>query len=813
MKNRFFSWNMRNRILAIIFLVVVLSVASVTLFNSINFSRTTIGNLGEQMVKHGFEVVEYSGNIVEGSVNALETLALTPRLIEMVQEANLDYGEGTQAEIDQTISELDEAWINNDPQIAGLIDEIKNNDVSEHMRRFMEQFPENVEVFATDLQGLNVAMSGQTGDYLQADEEWWLTAYNGGQGATSTSAVDYDESSGAWAMDIGVPIRDENGDVIGILRGTIDISVVFSALSEIRFGETGRAVLIDSQGRVLYSDNEKFLMQPAPQDILDFINEGNSGWTSDLTDLEGNDAVLAYGKLGGALGQSLGWTILLDQDLFEVKAPVRKMLWNNVLVALGVLVILFIIGIFIARSLAEPIRKIAENLSNIGLKGDLNRDISAHEKEKMMQQSGELGEMAKAMANLESYLQHTADVASRLAEGDLTINTAPLSEKDELGISFKTMIEILRSTVGDIARNAKHVNNASEQLAGAAEQSGNATNQIAVTVQQVASGIQDQTASITRTSTVVNSMTESIEEVSKGVQHQEKAINQASIITAQLSEAISQVAENAQAVTSNSEKASDAARSGTKTVKETVDGMVIISEKVELAARRVREMGERSQEIGIIVATIEDIASQTNLLALNAAIEAARAGEQGKGFAVVAEEVRKLAERSAIATQEIGNLINGIRNTVDEAVTAMDLSTREVETGVSRANQAGKALEDILAVSEAVFQQAEQAASATEEMNAASNKLVGAIDSVSAIIEANTSAFNEMAGNSNAVLQAFESIASISEENSAAIEEVSASTEEMSAQAEEVNASAQTLSDMAEILQKLVTQFKLEQER
>ena len=508
----------------------------------------------------------------------------------MVQEANLDYGERTQAEIDQAISELDEAWVNNDPKIAGLIDEIKNNDLSKHMRRFMEQFPENVEVFATDLQGLNVAMSGQTGDYLQADEEWWLTAYNGGQGATSTSAVDYDDSSGAWAMDIGVPIRDENGDVIGILRGTIDISVVFSALSEIRFGETGRAVLIDSQGRVLYSDNEKFLMQPAPQEILDFINEGNSGWTSDLTDLEGNDAVLAYGKLGGALGQSLGWTILLDQDLFEVKAPVRKMLWNNVLVALGVLAILLVIGIFIARSIAEPIRKIAENLSNIGLKGDLNRNVSAHEKEKMMQQSGELGEMAKAMANLESYLQHTADVASRLAEGDLTINTSPLSEKDELGISFKTMIEILRSTVGDIARNAKHVNGASEHLAGAAEQSGNATNQIAVTVQQVASGIQDQTASITRTSTVVNSMTESIGEVSKGVQHQEKAINQASIITAQLSEAISQVAENAQAVTSNSEKASDAARSGTKTVNETVDGMVIISEKVGLAARRVREM-------------------------------------------------------------------------------------------------------------------------------------------------------------------------------------------------------------------------------
>ena len=813
MQNRLFSWNMRNRILTIILIVVIMSVTSVTVFNSINFSRTTIENLGDQMLKHGFEVVEYSGNIVEGSINALETLALMPEVIDLAERANQDYEGRTQDEIDKAIFELDEAWKNNDPAVTDLIDEIKNNNVSKQMRRFMERFPENVEVFATDLQGLNVAMSGQTGDYLQADEEWWITAYNGGEGAISTSAVDYDDSSGAWAMDIGIPIRNENGEVVGILRGTIDISVVFSALSEMRFGETGRAALIDSEGRVLYSNIEEILMQPAPEEILTFINEDNSGWSDEMTDLEGNDAVLAYYKLGGELGRSLGWTILLDQDLYEVKAPVRKMTGYNALVAAVVLVILMLFGLIIARSIAEPIKKIAENLSRMSLEGDLNRNVSNEEKEKMLKQSGELGEIAKAMANLETYLQKMADIAGSMADGDLTIKNSPLSERDELGLSFQKMIKKLQMTVGEISHNSNHVNNASDQLAGAAEQSGEATNQIATTIQQVASGIQDQTTSITHTSTVVNRMTDSIMDVSKGVKEQERAINQATVITTQLSEAINQVAQNALAVTNNSEQASEAARSGSKTVSETVEGMVLISEKVELAAKSVREMGERSQEIGIIVATIEDIASQTNLLALNAAIEAARAGEQGKGFAVVAEEVRKLAERSAVATQEIGKLISDIRDTVGEAVSAMEESTREVETGVSRANLAGKALDDILAASEAVYQQAEQAASASEEMSAASNQLVEAIDSVSRIIEANVSAFSQMAENSDAVLQAFESIASISEENSAAVEEVSASTEEMSAQAEEVSASAQTLSEMAEILKNLVAQFKVESEK
>ncbi|MCI0519687.1 MAG: methyl-accepting chemotaxis protein [Chloroflexi bacterium] len=176
--------------------------------------------------------------------------------------------------------------------------------------------------------------------------------------------------------------------------------------------------------------------------------------------------------------------------------------------------------------------------------------------------------------------------------------------------------------------------------------------------------------------------------------------------------------------------------------------MQAIKAKVGLSAERVQEMGRRSDQIGAIVETIEDIASQTNLLALNAANEAARAGEHGKGFAVVADEVRKLAERASGATKEIGGLIKGIQTTVNEAVAAMNEGAREVEGGVSRANEAGQALNDILTAVEAPYAQAEQAASA----------------------------------------------------------------EEMSAQVEEVSASAQSLAEMAQALQQIVARFKLSAE-
>ena len=139
----------------------------------------------------------------------------------------------------------------------------------------------------------------------------------------------------------------------------------------------------------------------------------------------------------------------------------------------------------------------------------------------------------------------------------------------------------------------------------------------------------------------------------------------------------------------------------------------------------------------------------------------------------------------------------------------MDEGAKEVERGVSMANEAGSSLKDILKAAEAVNQQAEQAAAAAEEMSASAGELVSAVDSVSAVVEENTAATEQMSAGSSEVTQAIENIASVSEENSAAVEEVSASAEEMSAQVEEVTASAQTLADLAKQLQSVVYQFKL----
>ena len=250
------------------------------------------------------------------------------------------------------------------------------------------------------------------------------------------------------------------------------------------------------------------------------------------------------------------------------------------------------------------------------------------------------------------------DELGGLADGDLTVEATVTEDfTGAIADSINYSIDQLRSLV-------QTINNSAVQVASAAQETQS-------TAMHLAEASEHQAQEIAGASAAVNEMAVSIDQVSA----------------------------NAAESAAVAEKAVAIANKGAEVVQATIHGMDTIREQIQETSKRIKRLGESSQEIGDIVSLINDIADQTNILALNAAIQASMAGEAGRGFAVVADEVQRLAERSAAATKQIETLVKTIQTDTNEAVISMEATTAEVVKGARLAQDAGVALEEIENVS------------------------------------------------------------------------------------------------------------------
>ena len=299
------------------------------------------------------------------------------------------------------------------------------------------------------------------------------------------------------------------------------------------------------------------------------------------------------------------------------------------------------------------------------------------------------------------------EVMEQISRHNLCIPDVEVTTTDELGhagLALNLMKANLSKLVGSITFSAQQLAGATEEIAQGARHSSESAHSEAEEALQTASAMQEMSATVR------------------------------------------EVAVHANEASAASSQSADAARQGGKVAEQTLGMMNSIAASTSNAADRILELGRSSEKIGDIIGVITDIAGQTNLLALNAAIEAARAGEQGRGFAVVAGEVRRLAERTAAATQEIASMIQTIQTETRVAVEAIEKGNREVKLGVEKTTETGRVLSQIIHMSEQVGAMVAQIATAASQQQSATEQINSSVSRISSITQHSSANADQTAG-------------------------------------------------------------------
>lgn len=352
-------------------------------------------------------------------------------------------------------------------------------------------------------------------------------------------------------------------------------------------------------------------------------------------------------------------------------------------------------------------------------------------------------------------LTDMANAASKIADGDLTVDIIKVKNKDEIGMlseSFSKMTIELQDIVKKIADVSQTISSSSEELLASSEETSASAEQVASTISGLTDKTTKQSYEVINASSILNDISTNI---------QQSALNSSSVTDASMK------------VLKTAKQGVEASKNAVRKIEQVEKSSIKTSEAINLLAME-------SEKIGQIVDVIAGIAEQTNLLALNAAIEAARAGENGRGFAVVAEEIRTLAEQSSVSTKEITELVANIQRETDNARGVIKNSSSEVAEGVTAVNKAGASFEIIVAEVDNVVEQITKVSTAAQHIS----------------------------DNSNEVVKSMENIAALSQQNAAFSEEILASSEEQAASMEGIARSSQELAQLATQLNESVEKFR-----
>ena len=447
-----------------------------------------------------------------------------------------------------------------------------------------------------------------------------------------------------------------------------------------------------------------------------------------------------------------GYFRLLVNESQAANAMASLRAWIGLVTAV-VLALATFLAWLAARVTAGPILALVETARKIA-KGDLTQRAN-------VKSYDELGQLADAFNGMAASLESTV---KRLAQSQAKLK----SVVEAVDSRSKMMIERVdeqRTVIDETYNSIDHLNNGVrkitdnvEALSASSEETSSSMLEMVASMEEVSRHTDTLWGSVEDTASATHEMVSSINEVDQNVVFLTSFVTDTSASMVEMSASIAQVESNAARSYDLALGVANAAESGMKAVRETIEGMEQIRQSVVEANAVVSRLGDRSVAIGKILNVIEDVAEQTNLLALNAAILAAQAGEYGKGFSVVAAEIRELSERTASSTRDIANLIRSVQEEVENALRVTSAGSSLVENGVSLSHEAGKALNNILESASKASNMGKEIAGATREQASGSEAITKSVDRLQSMVGQINSATRQQAQGSDHILKAVESM-------------------------------------------------------
>ena len=498
-----------------------------------------------------------------------------------------------------------------------------------------------------------------------------------------------------------------NGKFYGVVGADIKIGFLQELANEINlYNRTGQLLLVSNKGVIAGLTGRPEAVNKPLQAIFPEMTEDLgkiSAGREDIGFVGDYLRVMMPLKVGKT---NTPWSACILIPKSVVTAEATSLLWKQILIFALLLVVALGTLWFLSGRLANPIKaavQFANNLAN----GITNEPVAVTSQDEtgqlltamnsMLENSNSLVQSEEKRTELQSSIIRLLDQVANVAQGDLTREVSVSGDvTGTLADSFNYMITELRRIIGQVQAVTEQVSKTTD-----------ATQRNTSILSQEA---EVQAEQIVQTTKAIENMSDSIRQVTEG------AMLSATVAQQSLSNA----------------------KQGTEAVQNTIEGMYRIREQVQETSKKLKRLGESSQEIGEIVQIIGGISKRTSYLALNAAIQAAEAGEAGHGFAVVADEIERLAKRSADATKSINNLVKTIQLGANEAISAMEESTREVVDGSQLANQAGQALHEIEAVSERLADLIASISQASTEQSRSSATVANAMSQISAITNRTT---------------------------------------------------------------------------